>query len=418
MDWGKAYMSRKDSSPIHKDEHHLDSSISLHEAHLHHSLQDPTSSLHHLSENQFGGSSIVDALDVSLHKQNHLGMMDSDSEKKKKRKKKTDKSESSKSDKKKEKKKEKGSKKNNSTKHTFDHYGWPASALQLHSSMLSQDDQPEIQNLYPQQHLALQQAVAAASSEEPNTEIHSIGNPPDLSIFNTGIFALREQPSQTQRKSYKSENRCLLPNPLTIYATTKNVDILEGSASVQLVDGNGTPLPPHKSNLLESVEGTLVKPLEENLSASFSLKILNTSEGNLFRLLFEVTYTTADKGKLVEEKVLSNPFVVYSNQKKNVKTTDRPIVYDLKPRRGLANSETEVWIKGKGFDTSSSESVVVAFGKRFGHVVEVADNLITVIAPQRPDLITPTTVSVEVANKHGEHLLNAEKKLNFLYNVE
>lgn len=53
-----------------------------------------------------------------------------------------------------------------------------------------------------------------------------------------------------------------------------------------------------------------------------------------------------------EERILSNPFGVFSNRKKNPKikaANDRPIVIDIKGNQGPTTQETEVWIKGKGF---------------------------------------------------------------------
>ena len=68
----------------------------------------------------------------------------------------------------------------------------------------------------------------------------------------------------------------------------------------------------------------------------------------MFRLMFTIHYTAEGVGEL-EEKILSRPFQVYSNRKKNVKGQERPTVVDIKPNYGPINQETEVWIKGRGF---------------------------------------------------------------------
>ena len=39
-------------------------------------------------------------------------------------------------------------------------------------------------------------------------------------------FVLIEQPNEKQRKSYRNENRCILPNPLMISERTSNQDTL------------------------------------------------------------------------------------------------------------------------------------------------------------------------------------------------
>jgi len=45
-----------------------------------------------------------------------------------------------------------------------------------------------------------------------------------------------------------------------------------------LVDVQGADLPSQQANLLECVEGSSTRPLEENGSASFSLKVFTISE--------------------------------------------------------------------------------------------------------------------------------------------
>ncbi len=81
------------------------------------------------------------------------------------------------------------------------------------------------------------------------------------------------------------------------------------------VNGDGTPLPPSKGTLLESVESTLTQPFGEDHTTFFSLKALQTSEGNKFRLLFKVAYAVeGNESQLIEEKVITRAFSVYSNK--------------------------------------------------------------------------------------------------------
>ena len=172
---------------------------------------------------------------------------------------------------------------------------------------------------------------------------------------NTNRFQIHQEPNEIQRKSYKNENRCLLPNPLVICLKDRNGEnrgrlprIVEGNVSVKLVSSEGTDLPGNLDQQLQCNDGALVRPLDEHLSAAFSLKLLCTSEGNHFRLLFYITYTTEDSIKY-EERLLSLPFIVYSNRKKNILKENAPLVIDLKPISGPSNADTEIWIKGKGF---------------------------------------------------------------------
>jgi len=97
----------------------------------------------------------------------------------------------------------------------------------------------------------------------------------------SGYFYILEQPNEFQRKSYKNENRCLLPNPITIccreLGDEKIAEISDASASVCLVNEDGEELPPHRQTILESVEHMLVQNLDETLGAQFSLKVMETS---------------------------------------------------------------------------------------------------------------------------------------------
>jgi len=136
-------------------------------------------------------------------------------------------------------------------------------------------------------------------------------------------FGLLEQPNEIQRKSYKNESRYLLPNPLTV-CLRNNIGsessiptILDGSVNVRIINADGNELPSTMQNILESLGG-LTRPLDEERSASFSLKVSATSIGSMYRLLFTVTYRIKGSGSFTET-ILSNPFSVCSNRKKQLK---------------------------------------------------------------------------------------------------
>lgn len=57
----------------------------------------------------------------------------------------------------------------------------------------------------------------------------------------------------------------------------------------------------------------------------------------------------------------------------------------------------------------------VQFGDKSGNILEVAENLITVLAPARPDIAQETKVQVLVFNKVLSELHCCEKKLYFTY---
>eukprot|EP01114_Cavostelium_apophysatum_P010421 TRINITY_DN2409_c0_g1_i1.p1 TRINITY_DN2409_c0_g1~~TRINITY_DN2409_c0_g1_i1.p1 ORF type:complete len:401 (+),score=87.19 TRINITY_DN2409_c0_g1_i1:28-1203(+) len=135
---------------------------------------------------------------------------------------------------------------------------------------------------------------------------------------NDNRFMLLEQPNEIQRKSYGKENRCILPNPLVICQkkalSSEPERILDGTVSVKLVDEDGYELSAQRQKLLESVIGGMTHTLDDGNSSSFSIKILHTSEGHLFRLLFTVNYRTFTDPRPIEEKIITRPFVVYSKK--------------------------------------------------------------------------------------------------------
>eukprot|EP01114_Cavostelium_apophysatum_P000977 TRINITY_DN10846_c0_g1_i1.p1 TRINITY_DN10846_c0_g1~~TRINITY_DN10846_c0_g1_i1.p1 ORF type:complete len:537 (-),score=102.89 TRINITY_DN10846_c0_g1_i1:205-1815(-) len=136
---------------------------------------------------------------------------------------------------------------------------------------------------------------------------------------NSNFFTLMEEPHVLQRKSYKSENRRMKPNPLIVCLREltpeeKKIRILGGRVFVTIVDKKGEVLPQNKRDLLKCVKGSLDQTLNEHLAASFCLKILETSEGSTFRLLFTITYNVEGQPMPIEEKVLSRPFAVFSNK--------------------------------------------------------------------------------------------------------
>lgn len=136
-------------------------------------------------------------------------------------------------------------------------------------------------------------------------------------------FVLLEQPNEIQRKSYKNESRYLLPNPLTVclrapLANDKDMpQIVDGTVSVRIINADGNELPSTMQNILESLGG-LSRPLDEERSASFSLKVSATSIGSMYRLLFTVAYRVKGSGSF-NETILSTPFSVCSNRKKQLK---------------------------------------------------------------------------------------------------
>ncbi|PRP84292.1 WD repeat, SAM and U-box domain-containing protein 1-like [Planoprotostelium fungivorum] len=234
--------------------------------------------------------------------------------------------------------------------------------------------------------------------------------------YATGYFVLGEQPSARQRKSYTNEHRPLNPNPLTIMRRDRPGEpfpnITSGQVTVKLVNREGDTLLPSKRNILREdsddpngATGSITKQLDRTgHSATFSLLVMETSEGNMFRLHFTVEFCIDDVKH--EEIIMSRPFIVYARRRHK----KAPIVNEMRPSQGYEDEETECWIKGRGF----SETVDVMLNGRFCPVVDTAENLITVIVPPK-DPNSPSTVLVEVGNRYFTDQLMASKRMTFTY---
>ncbi|PRP82850.1 hypothetical protein PROFUN_04713 [Planoprotostelium fungivorum] len=228
-----------------------------------------------------------------------------------------------------------------------------------------------------------------------------------------GLFRILQQPADKQRKSYKNENRYLLPNPMVICPIQTIPPFVNGIVAVKLIyENQHVPDPPIQQNLLH---GNLIRELDVNEKrACFVLKCLGTSDGQRFKLNFKVLYTkVGDQDNILyEEQLDSQPFVVTSNKKKQ--PINKPIIQDLKPAFGSNDTETEVWIKGSQF--TDKAGMTVKFGGYEARVIDAEDNLITCLAPSRLDLQHETKVSVEVSNYHpNEGVIAGDKNLEFVY---
>jgi len=131
-------------------------------------------------------------------------------------------------------------------------------------------------------------------------------------------FCLVVQPLPKQRKAYKSENMCLLPNPLVIRRIQDDESpIFMGRVTVTLISFDRSRLNSDKGAGLISVgEEGLSRQLTANNTAVFSLKIIETSDTFQFRLLFTIEYKVRHRTGFCVEKILSNSFVVRSNTTK------------------------------------------------------------------------------------------------------
>lgn len=311
------------------------------------------------------------------------------------------------------------------------HYGpQPVGPMFPTVSNLEGADARQLYHQMLQQRTVLHE-IQRAGTQSNFPSIHSIA------LTNSSSrFALHEQPSPRQRKSRRNENRFLVPNPLTIcpregLPEEKLPKILGGYVTLKLANKDGEILPEDKQRILvvggsgsgsgsggegrassssidEEQQGN-TKQLDNKLCANYSIKVTETSQGKTFRLLFIVLYRIEGMmGGEKEERILSHPFLVFENRAKSL-SLQPPVVIDMKPQHGTA--DTEVWIKGKGF----GEQVRVDFDDKTAKILDSADNLITATVPSF-DFTAERTLTVVTSNKIStEEFLTAEKKLNFVY---
>lgn len=225
-------------------------------------------------------------------------------------------------------------------------------------------------------------------------------------------FELLYQPNEKQRKSYKNENRYILPNPLTIVLSKlmkeKKVKIDKGTVNVSLLYDTGEELEENREHILDGVK---TRSLDKEKKAQFHLKVVETSDRNRFRLQFLVRFWI-NKVEHVE-KIISHCFRVTSNKKSA--SIERPRPFAIKPAYGPTNGETEVWIRGKLFTDRANTSVT--FGGKEAKVIETEDNILVCYAPVRDDLQEDTMVEVKVTNHKGDQSesFDASKVLEFTY---
>lgn len=228
----------------------------------------------------------------------------------------------------------------------------------------------------------------------------------------THYFELLYQPNEKQRKSYKNENRYILPNPLTVvlnkHMKERKVKIDKGSVTVSLLYDTGEELEENREHILDGIKS---RALDKEKKAQFHLKVVETSDRNRFRLQFVVRFFV-NKVEHVE-KIVSHCFRVTSNKKSA--SIERPRPFAIKPSFGPTTCETEVWIRGKLFTDRANTSVT--FGGKEARVIETEDNILVCYAPVREDITEDITVEVKVTNHKGDQSesFDASKLLEFTY---
>ncbi|KAH3756089.1 hypothetical protein Pelo_12144 [Pelomyxa schiedti] len=257
--------------------------------------------------------------------------------------------------------------------------------------------------------LALQQLNSAVPSEAPplnpmvqsTVELQSnaadgfLGTTPCMSIAWGRRFKIAQEPQETQRKSYKNENRYILPNPLVIAWTGQPQSNVEGTVTVSLAGETGEELSQELQDILDGPSKT--KTLDDDHKALFPLKMLATSAEARYRLIFRVRYQLDSSGEWFDEELITKSFRVESNRKKNA--YDRPKVFKMKPSEGYCGSEVDVWIWGAKFNTDKA-NMRVMFGNEYANIHESGGTILGCTAPPRPGLGHDVTVRVNVANVH------------------
>jgi len=269
----------------------------------------------------------------------------------------------------------------------------------------------------PELSITTTNTITTTETKRRRTKEETIEDPEDKDPCDTQgcthepRFTMRDQPKPKQRKSYKNENRYLLPNPTQVVMTGERSNIITATCSVKLLDGGGNRLARQSSHYLENTEGTLSIGLDPNHSTfDFSLKVRQNSGPEKFRLCFVVDYVTSDKERH-RERLISSPFLVQSN--KSFFSKD-PKVTALHPSAGLCTRPTEVWIRGRDFN---EKGVCVEVGDSRAEVVEVQPSLIVAIVPALEQLDKDTTVKVHVSNVFKQKTVPSEQECEFTYVV-
>jgi hypothetical protein len=189
-----------------------------------------------------------------------------------------------------------------------------------------QDEPPQLAasgriktEISPRSFLAMRSAVAAELIALPAAEA-------DPQSLNFRYFELVRQPKSKQRKSYRTENRYLAPNPMTIRYNadgTPHGDAARprsGGVSVSLVDVLGRPLDVAVQKELAGGARKVLSVGQCTAVTSFSLKMHVTSRGEELRLAFDIDWIGAD-GVARRERVLSDAFRINTNLRRNDKVS-------------------------------------------------------------------------------------------------
>jgi len=198
---------------------------------------------------------------------------------------------------------------------------------------------------------------------------------PSSQLPKEGLFRLREQPKEKQRKSYSKENRFISPSPLFVVPTnplTIRQNIVQGNVSTKIVFENGTEIEPQEESAI--MDGNRIVPLNADFQAQFQLKLIQTRETK-FRLRFCVQGQMIGNRATYQEVFYSLPFGV-TTPRKSIK---RPSIINLHMKYGYCDRENEIWIKGKNF--SERNTMEVEFGGRQAKIIETDDRLLVCLTP-------------------------------------
>lgn len=165
--------------------------------------------------------------------------------------------------------------------------------------------------------VAMQNAVAAEIHRSLERPVSQLAEQDPMSP-NFRFFELVRQPNPKQRKSYRTENRYLAPNPFTIRYAAEGTSIDEvarpraGGVTVSLTDVLGRPLDVAVQRELAGGARKVLTVGTTSAVVSFSLKIHVTSRGEELRLSFDVDWIGVD-GLQRRERILSDAFRVNTN---------------------------------------------------------------------------------------------------------
>jgi hypothetical protein len=184
------------------------------------------------------------------------------------------------------------------------------------------------------------------------------------------IFKIAVQPNPKQRKSYLSEKRYLLPNPIVIElgdSFKKEINsIVHGHVYTTLHTADGELANQNSLKVIQPFK------LDILMRAHMPIKIISNSPHGGYYLLFRITYKKID-GRTYYEVIRTISFEVKSNKTIKLLSGKKPTISAISRSEGNSQISQDVWFSG---DNLSDPSIDLFIGNMKLAIYHRAENLI------------------------------------------